>query len=276
MLLKLILASALLLQASGCGGAGADLGKAREKVDAFERIDKLRKEKPVDFDKISKIYSQFLAGDTKSYDKDYELRMDGDITAAIDMGRRKKDVSANVEVIAKTIMRVLYILLVSQLEDAGTANNARKKKQYIEKARIYYGGLRAMVKRRGKWIGAGDELDNTITKSFARLEKSAGKDRLEFMTGKNTIIDTLKKSIALSVLYEMVELVKYRKNNSAKIPVKFAEGLTYYSIIKQYVSENSPDSDRIISDFLTGPADIVDPKIIEKELTRGLSGLKLR
>ncbi|OGS21961.1 MAG: hypothetical protein A3J83_00880 [Elusimicrobia bacterium RIFOXYA2_FULL_40_6] len=253
----------LFLFVAGCANMGdLSISQIKEKIDASNKIGKTAQTKPVDFAALNKIYSKDLQPLVKSLDKEFNSGMDNGITTAISNGKANKEPAYEVQVVMKTLTRVFYLALVRSLE-----------KGEIEKALAYNEAAKVPAQRRDKTVKPCPNLEATLTTAFSALEQASKTgNKMDIMLQKKIIIDTLKKSYALSVLFEVEELIKNREKDPEFVKVKVAEGLTYYKILENDIKNNSPKSNEIIMSMFSGPASNYDLKVLREELNKGLGG----
>ncbi len=260
----LILLSLLLFAAWGGGG---ELASIRDAAKAEVTIERLRKEKPVNWDAVGAELDKTMPL-LKAADAAAGTTYEKEIPAALADCRAGKDAKVAQQVLAKGLQHaaVLYIQ-----DNLGKLQN---DSEAAAKTAACFEGIRPTLTRRDKdFFAPAKTLEEAADRALAAL-KDAGNGPGAW-TAARELLDVLDRTYALSLLYEIQEIEKLRDKDLPECAVKKKEGEMFWRILSPRVQKSSPKAHETITAMLASDYGAMDSKAMKEALSQGLPGIKL-
>ena len=182
-------------------------------------------------------------------------------------------VRVNQQVLAKGLQHVTVLMITRELNKMG-ALSAMEREAAAERISAYFEGIRPTFIRRDKdFFGETKTLEASADIAMKSLSEA---DSSGLLTARRELEDTIARTYALCVLYEIEAVEKLRDSNREECDLKRKEAEIFYRIIEERVKKRSQKTHEIISNMLSGSYDIMDAKALENYLKTGLGGLILR
>jgi hypothetical protein len=249
----------------------AGITKAANNFNAMK--DALDKESPA-IEDIQQLYTGPIKAFIAAQDKENKSSHQKNIEAAIQDFLNVTSMKS--QIIDKTIQLVFYNYFQKHLALIGGNNPKDKNLAEIEQIKAAYQGLKYTVIRRSRWIGRKEELDNQMTQLQAKLLDAANKDdKAQFEGIKKTMDEILKKTYALSVLYEAMKLEKLRGIDPIGVKIKKTEALLFYNILTPQIQAKYPKVHEQMDTMLKGEIKHIRSETVKQLLEQALDGIKL-
>lgn len=276
MRISVVIAAVLWSTAGWWGCAGkerhtADTAEARRFAAAETAIEHLRKQVPVDWRAVRKQVDVTLplirradAGEGTSYAVE--------ITAAMDACTRDEQANVRQQVIAKGLQHVAVIMIRCELDRLSAAQETRS----AAVTEAYFEGIRPTFARRDRdFFNGGPILEQAADNALAAL-RHACENRTDIVGAARELEDSIARTYALSVLYEVQEIAGLRDNDPAACDVKRMEAVIFYRIIADRIKRISMESDRVIRSMLAAEYTSMDAAVIREQLAASLPGIQLQ
>lgn len=167
--------------------------------EAVTELEKAKEGKEVDFDKVSKLYTENLQGLVEKRDQEFEDTVDQHITAALQAGKDgSMDKVVVKQIFDKLMQKVFYTTMKHEfIEVAENWDNKEEVKEEIEEAKEFYAIIEGTVQKRDDAYGT--NMKDAIAGGFEEMEKAVeAKDQLAFQLGKQVVDKTLMKTFYLA------------------------------------------------------------------------------
>jgi hypothetical protein len=230
-------------------------------------IERLRKQKTPDWDAIQKEYAVLLPL-VRQTDAARQLSYQDEIADALVKCAAGQRVKVHQQVLAKGLQHIVVLNIHSELDQMGkTADAAQRIAAYFE-------GIRPTFTRRDKdYFDARPTLEAAADKAIGALRKAG---QTPALTARRELVDSIDRTYALSVLYEILAVEKLRDTAPAKCAVKVKEAEIFYRIIQPRIQKTRPQADATIGRMLAGGFDQMNAALLEAKLNEGLTGITLR
>lgn len=245
----------------------ADLDQIKAFAKAEVSIERMRKQKTPDWNAITEQY-EVTSGIVKAVDAKKGLNYDQDIREVLKKCASGEKVKVNQQVLAKGLQHVAVLSIMDELNLIGKSESAGQK------IAAYFEGIRPTFTRRDKdFFGAKKTLEAAAENAVKRL---SGPEAKTDITARRELEDSIARTYALCVLYEIMQVEKLRDSDKSTCEVKVKEAEIFYRIIQPRIRKRSAKTDEIIINMLAGRYETMDASALEKYLNTGLSGIKLR
>lgn len=255
---------------------------------SFQTIGTLRKQDPVDADAIAAEYTGELQQLTQFIDEIYGLTLNNIILTAIEDVRNGKEVKLAVQVIDKTLQRVLGVTVydrVTLIHNAFDSMSTDALELELDRANAAYLAIIGTAARENSVLssdrltidtGSNPNLDSKITVAFIRakdaLKKQNADDATNFAVEREVIVLSLVRSFIIGVLREVDGVIDNRDREIEVAQEKQVEGEFFYRVIEGFISQDNPSGNSVIKTQLTGNVLNVVAQQIVSEISRGLIG----
>jgi len=271
----LSIVSILILISVACTGSydesDQELDNIKKYAAAQVNIERLRKQVPTDWDEIAAQYA-VTSPFVKEMDKKMSLTYHNDIMDATRRCKAGEDVKINQQVLAKGLQHVTVLFIRQQLQAIARAKNGEREK-YARRTAAFFEGIRPTVTRRDKdFFAAHNVLEQTANQALQRL---TGEVTGDLIIAARDLEDTIIRTYALSVLYEILQIEKLRDTDSNACHVKLKEAVIFYRIIQPTLKRRNPKSDELISAMLKSRFPQMNAGLLEENLKAGLRGIAL-
>lgn len=246
--------------------ADSELAGIEAYAKAEVTIEIMRKQKEPDWNAITAQY-EITSAIVKKYDAKLGLQYDSDIRQALSKCAAGEKVKVNQQTLAKGLQHVTVLAIRDELDGTDKAVSAKRIKAYFE-------GVRPSFVRRDKdFFTESKTLQAAADAALELLVKSGSTD---YLTARREFEDVIARTYGLCVLFEVMEIEKYRNTDLATCDVKKAEAVIFYRIIEPRIKKRSSKTAETISNMLNGNYDTMDSAILEKTLEAGLVPVSLR
>jgi hypothetical protein len=233
-------------------------------ADAQITIERLRKQKTVDWDAISAQF-EICADLVRKADTHFSLNYDTEIRAALVECKAGNKVRVNQQTLAKGLQHIAVLFIQKELYNPPSMEGS------ADRIAAWFEGIRPTFTRRDKDFFQADPT----------LEAAAGKAIFELSRGANIMArrnldDVIHRTYALSVLYEIIKVEELRGSNRDACEVKVKEAEIFYRIIEARVKKNSAAAHGAITAMLAADYDAMSVAVLEKQLKTGLGRIPLR
>lgn len=226
-------------------------------------IERLRKQAETDWNAIKAQY-EITSAIVKKYDAKLGMRYDTQIREAIGKCGAGEQVKVNQQTLAKGLQHVTVLAIRDELA-------AMERSVSAERIKAYFEGIRPTFVRRDKdFFGENKTLQEAADAALLRLDKA------DYLSARRELEDVIARTYGFCVLFEIMEVEKYRDSDLAKCDVKRAEAVIFYRIIEPRIKKHSPKTAEIISNILNGNYDTMDTSVLEENLRLGLMPISLR
>jgi len=259
----------LVVGLMGCSSkktADSELAGIEAYAKAEVTIERMRKQQEPDWNAIKAQY-EITSAIVKKYDDKLGMHYHADIRQALDKCAAGQKVKVNQQTLAKGLQHVTVLAIRDELDGKDKSVSAKRIKAYFE-------GIRPTFIRRDKDFFAENKTLQTAADSA--LEHLAIADSADYLTARREIEDVIARTYGLCVLYEIMEVEKYRDSDLAICEVKKMEAVVFYRIIEPRIIKRSPKIAEEISNMLNGNYATMDSAALEKNLEAGLVPISLR
>jgi hypothetical protein len=242
---------------------------SRQKKDIFNpsphflQIERLRKQKPLDFREIENKY----VNDLKEYVQERDSSGNSIILNALVSGLQGVRPHVQSQKVSKTLQKVFFNSLVLELKRLDTIKEESGREDIILMINNLYECLAPTVARRSQWIGRQSELDDGCRMAIQGLkninDRKKSAERLE---------KYLVQTYVLSVYYELEGIQEARGQDSIKCEEKETEARIFFDIISDYAG-NSLQRDFIRGALKQGYRDMTIP-ILRSALRNAFPGVQ--
>ena len=259
----------LVVGLMGCSSrktADSELAGIEAYAKAEVTIERMRKQEEPDWDAIKAQY-EITSAIVKKYDAKLGMQYDGQIRQALSKCAAGEKVKVNQQTLAKGLQHVTVLAIRDELDAMDKSVSAKRIKAYFE-------GIRPSFVRRDKdFFGENKTLQTAADTALERLAKA---DSADYLTARREIEDVIARTYSLCVLFEIMEIEKYRDTDLAICEVKKTEAVVFYRIIEPRIKKRSPKIAEKISSMLNGNYATMDSAALEKNLKAGLVPISLR
>lgn len=229
-------------------------------------IERMRKQEKPDWNAITAQY-EITSAIVKKYDAKLGMQYDSDIRQALSKCASGEKVKVNQQILAKGLQHVTVLAIRDELDAMDKSVSAKRIKAYFE-------GIRPTFVRRDKdFFSESKTLQTAADSALEYLVKSGSTDNL---AARREIEDVIARTYSLCVLFEIMEIEKYRNSDLATCEVKKAEAVVFYRIVEPRIKKRSPKIAETISNMLNGNYATMNASILEKNLEAGLAPINLR
>ncbi len=258
-------------------------------VASFNTIGTLRREDPINADKISSEYEGALQTLTQQMDTEFGFGLDSDILAAIGDIKSDNEPKLAAQVIDKTIQRVFFITVLDRITEVKDDFDDETTKELGLKWDEAYAAYQAIAGTAGRdnkvltkdrssiETGTNPNLKAKIKAAFingkdALNKEDAAEDEISIGLQRQVIRLSLARAFYIGVLREVEGIISNRDSDVEDAQIKQKEGEVFYRIIDVFVSRDNPAGNDTIKAQLTGDvADVVADTIVS-EMSKGFIG----
>ena len=278
---SIVIGAGLIYWLYGRGGGPVDtsparLARSRAYADAQVQIERLRKgtDGSVGWPAVRKQLA--IALDVvREIDKAANLDYAKGFVAALDKCAAGDRPDANQQLIAKGLQHVTVLAIRLELETMAQTSGAERQAAGQRVAALFE-GIRPTFARRDKDFFPGrGALMPAADASLKQLMAAARYGGQTIGTGRE-LEDTICRTYALSVLYEIRQIENLRHSDRAKCAVKRIEAQVFYRIIRERIVKHDARADETILAILGTDYDTMDAGAMEDALKRGLGRMPLR
>jgi len=259
----------LIVGLMGCSsrkGEDPELASIEAYAKAEVAIERLRKEETPNWDAIKAQY-EITSAIVKKYDARLGMQYDKDIREALSKCASGEKVKVNQQMLAKGLQHVTVLAIRDELGGANKSISAKRIKAYFE-------GIWPTIVRRDKdFFGESETLQTAANSALEYLIESGLADNLAV---RREIEDVIARTYGLCVLFEVMEIEKYRDSDLAKCDVKRSEATIFYRVIEPRIKKHSAKTAEAISSMLNGDYAAMDSSVLAKNLEAGLAPISLR
>ena len=258
-------------------------------VTAFQTINTLRNETPVDADAIAAAYSGALAAVVEEIDEHNHFGLDEEIQTAIEDLRNDIETRVAGQVVDKTLQRAFYQIIwnrISAIRDDFDTATTDALGQMLDEAEAAFLAIFGTVGRDDQMLTAdrqaieeGEDpgLDNQVFDGFARIRTAINKNNPDedfniIQYERYAIRLSLTRGYYIGVLREVAGMLENRVTDPETARVEQKEAEIFYRIFETLVSRDNPAGHRYILSVFTGDMDNIEPDRIVSELSVGLLG----
>ncbi|CAM3946405.1 hypothetical protein [Mesobacillus thioparans] len=307
--LKIIFASFIMASAvlAGCGSDNESASKPDEKKqeetvnkdaasdkeeadleygdvykEAVAELEKAKEGKEVDFDKVTKLYTENLQSLVQNRDQEFEDKVDQHITTALQAGKDgSMDKVVVKQIFDKLMQKVFYTTMKHEfIEVAENWDNKEAVKEEIEEAKEFYAIIEGTVQKRDDAYGT--NMKDAIAGGFEEMEKAVeADDQLAFKLGQQVVDKTLMKTFYLATAAVpngyATKAANEAKEDAEAAKVEQAEGWAFYQSIASYLVKNAPEEAEKIEKQFNLETDVktIDPKAVNNAAVRGFAKIAL-
>jgi hypothetical protein len=230
-------------------------------------IEHLRKQKSPDWTAISQSYNALLPL-VQETDTARQLDYQQEIAAAMKKCAGGDKVKVNQQTLAKGLQHIVVLKIHETLDRMSTSTDA------AQRISAYFEGIRPTFTRRDKdYFDSRPTLEAAADKAIDALLKAG---QTPALGARREFVDSIDRTYALSVLYEILAVEKLRDTDTATCEVKVKEAEIFYRIIQPRIQKARPQADETISRMLAGGYGQMNAALLEKTLNEGLKGITLR
>ncbi len=258
-------------------------------VSSFNTIGTLRREDPINADKIASEYEGAFQDLTQQMDTEFGFGLNSDILEAIDDIKDSNEPKLAAQVIDKTGQRVFFLTVLDRItetrddfDDSTTAELGVK----WDEAYAAYQAISGTAGRDNKVLtedrlsietGSDPNLDDQITAAFingkvALNKEDASEDEISIGLQRQVIRLSLARAFYIGVLREVAGIISNRDSDIEDARIKQKEGEVFYRIIESFVSRDNIEGNIAIKSQLTGSVSEVVADTIVSEMSRGFIG----
>jgi len=257
------------------GAAPISLAQVKAFAEAEVRIEWLRRRKTVDWAAIRSDYEQTLAI-VNAVDAREQTRYAAELAEALDKCEAGTAPKVNQQVLAKGLQHVAVLGIKHELDAALTAPAPGRRKGVACVAAFVEGISPTFSRRDADYFGGKKILERAADDAVAQLQAAAGEGGIALSAARRVLEDVIARTYALSVLYEVSEIEKYRDTDPAKCAVKLKEAQIFYRIIGPRIQRRSPALDTKILAILNAAYRNMSVADLERLLRAGLPGIHLK
>lgn len=239
-----------------------DVSKKQAIVDAAAKIDELRKADQPDYAEIEGIFVSELKETVGKRDAEGQTTLVADIENAIAAAKAGNDVALNGQRISKTLIRVFYLSVKHEFEEAETLFADKTEEGAFQKwdeAEAYFGGLKS-----AGYLKNNPELVSRVEEAFKNGRNAIAEDELLQMKLAAETID--KISIRFFVGSVLGEVDAAKGLEVAKAVEKIVEGQVFYTAVADKFEAYHPQ----ISSALSSPQ-AANPDTLHTLFAQGLA-----
>lgn len=241
-------------------------------ADAEIKIEHLRKKSPVDWKEIKKQYNATIPI-VMIIDKLDNTNYKSEMDAAFDKCLKGEDVKVNQQIFAKGLQCVAVSGIRHKITKLGIT---KQRVREIKGISLFIEGIRPTFIRRDQTVFGGKRtLEAEVEKILTEMNKNAEKGSPALFTDIQRLEKLITRVYALSVIFEIEGIEKYRASNKEKCDVKLKEAEIFYRIIEKQVKQRNPNADKIIKSIFKVDFNNMDSKVVRKALENSLPQIKL-
>ena len=260
----------------GCNSTQKNIDPELENIKNFAQaevmIERMRKQANPDWEAIReqfKITSDIVGKIDEKMDIDY----DNEIKAALEKCSKDEKVKVNQQVLAKGLQHIAVLAIKDELEEMSRAEE-QERIIHIKRIIEYFEGIRPTFIRRDRdFFPETKMLETSANNALMNLQKN---DAGSLITAKRELDDIILRTYALCVLFEIMELEKYRATDTGTCDVKLMEGRIFYRIIQPEIQKNKPKNDQLITTMLNASYETMNSALLAKYLSESFSDFDLR
>jgi len=263
----------LVLILFGCGNAPKDdqLQGLKTYVDAQIKIEHLRKQKPADWNAVEAQY-KFASTLVKEADKKFGLDYDNQIEIALNRCKANIDARVKQQIFAKGLQHITVLKIRENLKALVVASDPDIRSKYALRVATLFEGIRpTFTKRDEDFFKMSPNLEKAALNAIENLKKGS-----EMITSGRELENAIKRTYALSMIFEIQEIEKTKISNPGECHVKRMEAQIFYRIIQEAIQRTNANSDRNIVYLLESGFDQMSPVVLEEDLRTGLKGITIR
>ncbi len=210
-------------------------------------------------------------------DHKHKLTYQEQIDKALNLCVLGEKVKVNQQTLAKGLQHAVVLKISDLMQQMGT-DGAQGRKVAAHQITTLFEGIRPTFTRRDKDFYKNREiLEKQVDKALADLVKTSKSGGPDCFMAANLLKESINRTYALSLLFELLEIEKYRDTDLAKCDVKLAEAKIFYRIIEPVVKKSDRRGHRTITTCLKGMNyAAIDSGRVEEILNNSLSGGKIR
>jgi len=264
-----------LLTVSYADNYKESLAKIKTFVEAEIKIESLRKQQPADWNEIKKQY-ELTIPIVSEIDSKFGTTYKQEIQAALADCIQGQNVKVVQQIIAKGLQHIAVLAMTEKLDLMTTSENKKEKKYAAKYITACFEGIRPTFTRRDKDFFAGKQvLESSAEQGLDQLKKTATGKPADVISARRTFEQAIMRTYALSILFEILEVEKFRATNREECDVKRMEALIFYRIIQKSIKKQNPTNDTSISAMLNGSFENMNSKTLEELLQKGMPGISL-
>ena len=261
----LLLMMGCFLAAATSVHADINTGTIEKMASAQVTIERLRKQKTPDWEKIRAKYD-VIAPLVQETDRKKGLTYDQEIRAAIDRCAAGDKPKVNMQILAKGLQHVVVLNIRDELETMEDTGGG--------KIAALFEGIRPTFTRRDKdFYKAEPTLEKAADDALQSIRKSKGDLP---MTAQMELNNTIDRTYGLCVLYEIIKVEKLRDSDPAACEVKVKEAEIFYRIIQPRIAKYDARAHEVVGNMLAASYDQMNAAELENWLNKGLQGITLR
>lgn len=250
--------------------ASLDVGAFAE---AEIKIEHLRKQSEVDWAAIRRELDLTLPV-VQFMDRHKALSYDAEMASAFAKCQRGERPKVHQQAIAKGLQHVAVLGIQHELSLLSGADGAAKATG-VKRIRALASGIRPTFVRRDK-----DYFDSQPTLAKGLDEALDGvRDAVQSkeppLAATTALTDSITRTYALSVLYEIEQVEKLRQKDLDACEVKRTEAVIFYRIIGESISKRQPRAHATILAMLQASPDQMNASMLKAELQKGLPRIDL-
>lgn len=237
-------------------------------AEAEVKIEHLRKQSEVDWAAIRKQLDTTLPV-VRFMDRHKALSYEAEMASAFAKCKRNERPKVHQQAIAKGLQHVAVLGIQHELSLLSGADEAGKTTG-VKRIRALAGGIRPTFVRRDK-----DYFDNQPTLAKGLDEaldgvRDAVQSKQPPLAAATALTDSITRTYALSVLYEIEQVEKLRQKDLDACEVKRTEAVIFYRIIGEGISKRQPRAHATILAMLQATPDQMNASMLKAELQKGL------
>ncbi|MBY6036812.1 hypothetical protein KUV80_09110 [Fictibacillus nanhaiensis] len=250
--------------------------------DAVAELEKAKEGKEVDFDKVSKIYTEQLQELVKQRDAEFNEQIDSTLTTALTAGKSKEmDAIVVKQLFDKLMQKEFFQTMRHEFAeiDENWGNKEEVMEEY-EEAQAFYKAVEGTVQKRDAAYGT--KMEDAIAGGFNEMKAAIEKeDKLAFGLGKQVVDKTLMKTFYLATGAKpngyATKAAEAAKTDEKEAKVAQAEGWAFYQSVYPYLQKNAPEDAEVILKQLDLETDVksLDPEAVNKAFVRGFAKIVL-
>jgi hypothetical protein len=250
--------------------------------EAVTELEKAKEGKDVDFDKVTKLYTENLQELVQNRDQEFEDTIDQHITTALQAGKDgSMDKVVVKQIFDKLMQKVFYTTMKHEFIEVGENwGNKEVVTEEIEEAKEFYAIIEGTVQKRDD--ANGTNMKEAIAGGFEEMEKAVGADdQLAFQLGKQVVDKTLMKTFYLATAAVpngyATKAANEAKEDAEAAKVEQAEGWAFYQSIASYLVKNAPEEAEVIEKQFNLETDVktIDPTAVNNAAVRGFAKIAL-
>jgi len=252
--------------------ADPELEMIRNFARAEVNIEMMRKQTNPDWEAIKEQY-EITSDIVRKIDEKWNLDYNNEIRIALEKCTKDEKIKVNQQILAKGLQHIAVLAIQNELEEMSKADE-NDRIIYTNRIREYFEGIRpTFVRRDQNFFPQTKTLETAANNALQNLQKN---DSGSLITAKRELDDVILRTYALCVLFEIMELEKYRETDIETCDVKLIEAKIFYRILQPYIRKYKPQNDELITNVLNANYDSMNSELLEKYLSESLSWIELR